>query len=178
MLTTSFRRERGVVKKQLLCNYLLKFRSSWAVTIVFKWVLLWGQVGEIFLEHTNCHIRFSTPECFILIALYDQLLITCKKKWNFRSHRWGSSLQGLRRLDPPLGPPSIWAEISGKHTSAESPSNISPNLLEVISKGGGGSPVFFGVLNPHIFVTLGLMPSFETLGQLLKIPSFVRPNIE
>ena len=25
---------------------------------------------------------------------------------DFRSHRWGSSLLGLRMLDPPLGPPS------------------------------------------------------------------------
>ena len=30
---------------------------------------------------------------------------------NFRSRRWGSSLPGLRTLDPPLSPPLTWAEI-------------------------------------------------------------------
>ena len=30
---------------------------------------------------------------------------------NFRSRRWGSSLPGLRTRDPPLSPPSTWAEI-------------------------------------------------------------------
>ena len=28
----------------------------------------------------------------------------------FRSRRWGSSLSGLRTWDPPLSPPSMWAE--------------------------------------------------------------------
>ena len=39
--------------------------------------------------------------------------------------QWGSSLPGLRRQDPPLGPPSTIAEIF-KCTDL-SPSNISPN---------------------------------------------------
>ena len=39
-----------------------------------------------------------------------------KRRWEkerkFRSHQWwGSLLPSLRTLDPPLGPPSTWAEI-------------------------------------------------------------------
>ena len=78
------------------------------------------------------------------------------------------------------------------HVSAESPSNMSPNPSEVVSKvlepqetfentplcppknsikrGIGGIPDLFRVWNPRIFVTQGLMPSFGTLGQLLKLP--------
>ena len=42
------------------------------------------------------------------------------------------------------------------------------------SAGGMGGPRFLRVWNPHIFVTQGFI---VTLGHLLKIPPFVRPNI-
>ena len=38
--------------------------------------------------------------------------------------------------------------------------------------GVGGSLNFLFDWNAHIFVTLGLIPSFKTLGQLFKIPPF------
>ncbi len=44
---------------------------------------------------------------------------------NFRSRRWGSSLPGLRTRDPPLRPPSTWAEIF-RHTCLQSCLKTSP----------------------------------------------------
>ena len=41
-----------------------------------------------------------------------------------------------------------------------------------IVRGVGVVPNFFRVWNPHIFVTQGLMTSFGTLGQYLKLPPF------
>ena len=68
------------------------------------------------------------------------------------------------------------------HFSAELPSNISPNPSIVISEAFENTPLcppkksivrvpdFWRVWNPHIFVTLGLMPSFGTLCQFLNLP--------
>ena len=53
----------------------------------------------------------------------------------FCSHRWGSSLPGLRTQDPPLGPPLTWAEIfrctflqSHLQTSPPNPQKSYPKL--------------------------------------------------
>ena len=65
-----------------------------------------------------------------------------KKNLNFRSHRWGSSLQGLQMRDPPLGPPSTLRQFL----------NFCPPKY-VIVLGVGGSPHFFIYWNPNTLVT-------------------------
>ena len=57
--------------------------------------------GETFPCQLWCWIFKSM--IFIELSFDD-----CQR--NFRSRRWGSSLTGLRTLDPPLGPPSTLAE--------------------------------------------------------------------
>ena len=58
-------------------------------------------------------IRIGLPEiCFFSKLFYNGLVPRARHGplQNFRSRRWGSSLPGLRMLDPPLGPPWTWAE--------------------------------------------------------------------
>ena len=50
---------------------------------------------------------------------------TCDKNRDFCSRRCGSSLPGLRMLDPPLGPPSTWVDIFW-HTCLQSHLQTSP----------------------------------------------------
>ena len=52
--------------------------------------------------HPSSPPRWGWPTVFNFGWQYKQKIC---------SRRWGSSLSGLRTLDPPLGPPSIWTEI-------------------------------------------------------------------
>ena len=54
------------------------------------------------------------------IYIFENTVVT-----NFCSPRCGSLLLGLRTLDPPLGPPSTWAEIS-RHMCLQSHLQTSP----------------------------------------------------
>ena len=76
----------------------------------------------------------------------------CGSMAEFHWRRWGSSLLGLRTLDPPLSPHQHQRDFP-VDMSAKSHSSISPNASEVISE-----------------VML-------CLGQLLKITPFVNQNI-
>ena len=79
----------------------------------------------------------------------------CPVSKKFRSRRWGSSLPGLRTRDPPLGPPSTWAEIF-RHACLQSglqKSQKGKNSLIGFFWGVGGAPKFFFQWNPHIFVS-------------------------
>ena len=83
---------------------------------------------------------------FTTLVLFFHSMWPIGKNINFRLRRWGSSLRGLRTLDPPPGPPSTWVEIV-RRTCLQS----HPHLPQP--------------LRSHI-------RSFGTLGQLLKIPPF------
>ena len=78
----------------------------------------------------NINFKFEDNLLHDVANIFDILYM----KGNFRSHRWGSLLLGLRALDPPLDPPSIWAgEKISANMSAKSPSNISANPYKLRS---------------------------------------------
>ena len=101
-----------------------------------------------------------------------------KQQQKFRSRRWGSSLPGLRTQDPPLSPPSTWAEIfrrmclqSHLQTSPPLPQKTYPMFrtpMKTSSRfflicppklgffgGDRGGPPKFGFIGIIIFLLLG-----------------------
>ena len=72
---------------------------------------------------------------------------------NFRWRRWGSSLPGLRTLDPPLSPPSTPAEMFRR--------TCLHNSFKITPKGGGDVPqilftskLFFCLMVLNIWIWL------------------------
>ena len=88
-----------------------------------------------------------------------------KKRKNFRSRRWGSSLPGLRTRDPSLSPPSTWAEIFRRTCLQSHFFEISPfSGQNGVILGGPWNNFYW---NPAIFVSKERMQKFETLRQPL-----------
>ena len=92
-----------------------------------------------------------------------------KNRKNFRSRRWGFSLPGLHTQDPPLSPPSTWAEIFRRTCLQSHFFEISPfsGQNRVILGGRGGPRIIFFYWNPHICVTQEPIQKFEFLRQPL-----------
>ena len=68
-----------------------------------------------------------------------------KQQENFRSRGWGSSLPGLLTQDPPLSPPSMWAEVFRRTCLQSHFFEIFPfsGQNRVILGGRGGHLIFF-----------------------------------
>ena len=99
----------------------------------------------VMLDRFDAVMFVKCKICAVLMTLQDALL--AGKLREFHKCRWGSSLPGLRTLDPPLGAPSTLAEIF-RRTGLQSHLQTSPQPLR-----------------RHI-------RSFGTLGQLLEIPQY------
>jgi hypothetical protein len=114
--------------------------ANWRKLFVLKNVLIWNITKRpkwLHIVNFSCHFYNPSSHDYIYLFAFtwmhsaaitwlkktnsDESLFgdvqtdghewACRSFYEFRSRRWGSSLLGLRTRDPPLSPPSTWAEI-------------------------------------------------------------------
>ena len=77
-----------------------------ALPLLFTSMLL----VRTYLKKTLYRIHWQTCALPYTAMLWFFVYNLWKSCFQFRSRRWGSSLPGLRTLDPPLAPPLTWAK--------------------------------------------------------------------
>ena len=129
------------------------FMECWCVTVIVRVCLIYKQRRYFqILTVISFQLPLFVGVNYNAIKTNTQILSLIKNIKKFCSRRWGSSLLGLRMQDPPLSPQSTWVDIFGKCVCWVTFKHLPEPLRSLIR-------------------------SFRTLGQLLKIPPFVRPFI-
>ena len=89
--------------------------------LLFLWVRSQYKILESydnFLKYPTCSPKYVTVRRQPRLGYWTAVArLRVRRRLNFPSRRWGSWLPGLRTQDPPLSPPSTWAETSGVKNS-------------------------------------------------------------